>query len=341
MPESVTDRPTESHEYILMLTKSGTPQYWTQRDGQGTRERPKADYRWVNQLTNEEVTIEPTDWKEKTPCSSCNGMGKETAVLWGDYEVEIGKCPKCGGKGKVKLWRRINLWRGHDYYWDADAVREPYTEPLNRWGGDSKKLTDHLKDDSPYTSAHRERDMRPVPGGRNIRSVWEFPTQPYPEAHFAVFPEKLPELCIKAATPEAGCCSKCGAPWTRVIKKAFANHDGATRTAYPEGSSAKRLALLRQAARARGAEYRNISETIAWQPTCSCNADKVPSLILDPFLGAGTTLWVARILGRRAVGYELSESYCALSLERNRQLVMELTPYWMRLKKLEEKHGNR
>ncbi|GAI30618.1 unnamed protein product, partial [marine sediment metagenome] len=31
MPESVTDRPTESHEYILMLTKSGTIQYWTHR----------------------------------------------------------------------------------------------------------------------------------------------------------------------------------------------------------------------------------------------------------------------------------------------------------------------
>ncbi len=46
MPESVTDRPTESHEYILMLTKSGTSQYWTHRDHEGSRTQPKPDYRW-------------------------------------------------------------------------------------------------------------------------------------------------------------------------------------------------------------------------------------------------------------------------------------------------------
>ena len=38
--------------------------------------------------------------------------------------------------------------------------------------------------------------------GRNHRSVWTINTQPYKEAHFAVFPEKIPELCIKAGTKE-------------------------------------------------------------------------------------------------------------------------------------------
>lgn len=44
--------------------------------------------------------------------------------------------------------------------------------------------------------------MRPNPKGRNCRAVWSFNTQPYPEAHFAVFPEELPERCIKAGTRE-------------------------------------------------------------------------------------------------------------------------------------------
>jgi len=35
---------------------------------------------------------------------------------------------------------------------------------------------------------------------RNKRSVWTISTKPYKEAHFAVFPEKLPELCIKAGS---------------------------------------------------------------------------------------------------------------------------------------------
>jgi len=36
----------------------------------------------------------------------------------------------------------------------------------------------------------------------NRRSVWTINTQPYREAHFAVFPQKLPELCIKAGSRE-------------------------------------------------------------------------------------------------------------------------------------------
>ena len=63
-------------------------------------------------------------------------------------------------------------------------------------------------------------------------------------------------------------------------------------------------------------------ETLSWQPTCKCNADKVPSLVLDPFGGAGTVGWVAKKLNRRAILYEISEEYCQLSLERCRQQVM-------------------
>jgi DNA modification methylase len=40
--------------------------------------------------------------------------------------------------------------------------------------------------------------------GRNIRSVWTIATQPYPGAHFATFPRKLVEPCIKAGSPEGG-----------------------------------------------------------------------------------------------------------------------------------------
>jgi DNA modification methylase len=39
---------------------------------------------------------------------------------------------------------------------------------------------------------------------RNKRSVWTIATQPYAEAHFATFPEELPETCIKAGCPIGG-----------------------------------------------------------------------------------------------------------------------------------------
>lgn len=39
---------------------------------------------------------------------------------------------------------------------------------------------------------------------RNIRSVWNVATQPYPEAHFATFPEDIAKRCILAGCPEGG-----------------------------------------------------------------------------------------------------------------------------------------
>lgn len=43
-----------------------------------------------------------------------------------------------------------------------------------------------------------------APAGRNLRSVWTIATQPYPGAHFATFPEKLVEPCVKAGCPLDG-----------------------------------------------------------------------------------------------------------------------------------------
>ena len=39
---------------------------------------------------------------------------------------------------------------------------------------------------------------------RNRRTVWTIATQPFPEAHFATFPEALVEPCIKAGSPVGG-----------------------------------------------------------------------------------------------------------------------------------------
>ena len=65
-----------------------------------------------------------------------------------------------------------------------------------------------------------------------------------------------------------------------------------------------------------------ISITTGWRPTCTCeNEGKGRCIVLDPFAGSGTTLWVAERFGRDSIGIELNPEYCKLIEKRmsNRQ----------------------
>ena len=110
----------------------------------------------------------------------------------------------------------------------------------------------------------------------NKRTVWSIATQPYKGAHFATYPEKLVEPCVLAGTSAHGVCSECGAPWERFTERSESPHDGMTETKFVDGSAANRLALARQAARERGAEYAQIVNTTGWDPTCEHGAEPVP-----------------------------------------------------------------
>jgi len=87
------------------------------------------------------------------------------------------------------------------------------------------------------------------PKGPNPGDFWSLPTQPFPESHFAVFPERLCEKPIKSGCPEGG-------------------------------------------------------------------------ILLDPFCGSGTALYVAKEMRRRYIGIDLKQEYCDMSVKRLAQKVL-------------------
>jgi hypothetical protein len=141
------------------------------------------------------------------------------------------------------------LAKSQRYYYDQDAVREPYEQTS----------IDRLK--YPFTGGNKggaegsgrnwavgEFDGGKAKvvfqhNGRNKRSVWNIPTIAYEGAHFATFPEALVEPCLLAGCP-------------------------------------------------------------------------VDGVVLDPFMGSGTTGSVALRLNRHFVGFELNPEYVRLANER-------------------------
>ena len=207
------------------------------------------------------------------------------------------------------------------YWYDQQAVSEPTSEvtfarALRGVGTEHKNVAG-----APGQTPHSMQKPRehgegyPVNPQRNRRSVWTINPASFREAHFATFPEDIPEICILAACPE-WCCEKCGAPYEaqveRVISDSPASYNGSSFTKGKAGAV--------HDSRGQGPRYE--SSVTGYAPTCACNAGKRAGVVLDPFSGAGTVALVAKRLNRRYIGCDLNAEYVEMARRR-----VESIPY--------------
>ncbi len=222
-----------------------------------------------------------------------------------------------GKKVDMKAYRKKIRMRG---------MEEGYSNPLKWCNPKGKNPDDVIQQKSEsgiYSiggkhSGYFNSDGTPRfnPLGSNPADFWDITTRGYPEAHFAVFPEKLVERPIKT-TPQ-WICKKCGKSRERVVESEKINVTVSETTKFRDEGSSRNWG---------GERFDAVRKYKGWT-TCSCNAGFRPAVILDIFAGSGTTLAVARRLGRDAIGIEIKKEYCDLIHRRlyggNHSLIKEL-----------------
>ena len=249
-----------------------SPPYYAQRD-----------YCVPEQIGNEESPMEYIQSLQKA-FSECRRVLKEDGTLWLNMGDKYQNGELLGLPWRVALalkddgwilrsdiiWRKPNAMpssvknrptidheyiflfvKSQNYYYDVDATREPHVTftPESRMKGGRNHFgkrngTPENGKNEGNSNLHNGRwDQAFHPNGRNRRTVWEIPLSKYRGVHFAVFPEKLVELCILAGCPEKG-------------------------------------------------------------------------VVLDPFIGSGTTGVVAQRLGRDYIGIDINPEYCEIARGR-------------------------
>ncbi len=189
-------------------------------------------------------------------------------------------------------WEALYVFVRHEhYFFDLDAIRVPHQSPppRPRPGGVRQTQREGWRgpngDDASGLSAMKASGRIGHPLGKNPGDVWKLASSNYRGAHHATFPVALAIRTITAGCPEAR-CMVCRQPWQRPTIRGI-------------GTVAVRGSLA---------------------PSCRCGAPPEPGLVLDPFMGAGSTAIAAEQLGRDWLGIELSPDFAGLAEQRIREV---------------------
>jgi hypothetical protein len=228
--------------------------------------------------------------------------------VWFRKEIEPRTCERCNGTGTAIE----SNWQGHDYYFRQRL--EPLDDPKakGRPFGGKKRAGGQNK-----TYSGNEYDAAKL-RGKNARAVWSIATRAFKGKHFATFPPELARRMIEAGCPK-GVCPVCGLPVVEIIRAeggalGVPLKSGGKETGF--GSAFEKTgepAAHDWNVKAKDGTYHRV---FAGYSHCNCNAGTEPSIVFDPFLGAGTVGMVANQMNVDYVGCELNEEYAKTAQAR-------------------------
>jgi site-specific DNA-methyltransferase (adenine-specific) len=190
------------------------------------------------------------------------------------------------------------LTKSKDYFFDLDAIRVPHAGSVGKsksqrpswsvppsWRGPSAGSNSGL-------DRLKAQGMAGHPLGKNPGDVWSVATAGFRGAHHAVFPLKLIERPLLATCPEQ-VCAACGVPWRRGPPTCDSQHP------------------------VSGTDSASHTSIGAFGKSCDCKLNETnPGVVLDPFMGSGTTAIVAEDNGREWIGVEVNPDFAELAKVR-------------------------
>lgn len=337
MPSSTKDRTTIAHEMLYMLSKRAHYYF----DGEAIAE-PFAESS-IARLTQPRIDDQAggprMDMFEESGINEANGSRRPNEIVadlatrfrsvagWdraeGAHDTVRHTAPRASGNRSHKYVTEYEASETEEHRTKAGLMaiaatayttrnkRSVWTIPTEPFTGEFCTACRRYFDGDALAALCVER-LRNADGQRQTRRHCLCGKHDAWASHFATAPTELVRPCIQAGTSERGCCSSCGAPWRRQTATRYlnpgartTNGDRSTDRKHIEGGTAGYDVRLEK-----------LVETTGWSPSCKCDGQVKPCVVLDPFGGSGTTALVADRLGRDVVLIERNPVYAEMARQR-------------------------
>lgn len=331
LPGDARDLPIDDNGVDLITT---SPPYWKKRD----------------YGVNDQIGQEPTPQAYAEAIRDCLREWRRVLRPTGSVFLNVGdtfhKLSLAGVPGRVEVAAADDGWIIRNrIIWSKDGgVPDPARNRL----ANRHEYIIHLVARSNYY--YDLFGYSKVAGnGANPGDVWRFNPERNMGRHLAPFPREIVRRAILLACP-ISVCSECGKPRERIVERtgeldmSRAQARRAIEIAEAAGLTPEHIAAIqatgisdagkallvqtgtgRNAAEVRrlaaeakevlGGYFREFTfakrATVGWT-WCDCHADQIPGVVLDPFMGTGTTLSTARAMQRSAIGVDLDPSVSQL-----------------------------
>lgn len=183
MPSSVRDRPTRSHEYLFLLTRTG--RYWYDADAISEPAADSTLARWRQNVGGQDGSSR-VPGKTNGTMRAAGGPHRPQAIRAAQLAADAGLT-----EAHFAAVRSVGI---------TDTGKATQTQDGT---GRNRPEVQALADEAKAALGGYYREFLTA-DRRNARSVWTIPVQGYEGAHLATFPEALVEPCIKAGCPHDG-----------------------------------------------------------------------------------------------------------------------------------------